>query len=264
MEDKDFAECMVRMVKDNGKDILLNGKAKAYISDYRGQFITESKVFIKLLEADCAKYINEADNVLERKLQLVKRMEEEEFITRKFSMPMLDLLGLLLKGDTSECSGQPSLEPAVNASENTVAVTELKPKTETASITQSKPVQSIAERCKGDYMLFVWKQNADSHYLIGLYKDGSYISNIVSFDGSLENIKKNILKWFNKQNKDSLKGTFKFNPNGDIEFYSLENEKYKMSGVTDLNGDLIVTGYDGKKDTFKYIGDVKNKKLVAR
>jgi len=102
MEDKDFAEAMQRMIKDNGKDVLLAGKAKAYIRDYKGQFNTEADIFLKLLEADCGKIINEADNVLERKRQLVERMEDKHGISPKHAMPLLDLLGFLLKGDTSK------------------------------------------------------------------------------------------------------------------------------------------------------------------
>jgi len=107
MEDKDFAEAMRRMVGKHGKEALLGDKAKGFINDYRGQFYTEANIFIKMLEAGCAKFINEAGNILECKRQLVKRLEDEEYISRKFSMPMLDLLGYLIKGDGSKCMEQP-------------------------------------------------------------------------------------------------------------------------------------------------------------
>jgi len=101
MEDKNFTDAMSRMIADNGKEVLLGDKVKAYISDYKGQFDKEATVFIRLLDAGCAKFINEADDVLERKLLLVKRMDEKEFISPRISMQMLDLLGFLLRGDTS-------------------------------------------------------------------------------------------------------------------------------------------------------------------
>jgi len=101
MEDKDFAEAMTRMIAKYGKDVLLGNKAKAYVSDYKGQFNMEADVFIKLLEADCARFINEADNVPERKRQLAERMDEKHVISPRHSMPLLDLLGYLLRGDTS-------------------------------------------------------------------------------------------------------------------------------------------------------------------
>jgi len=71
------------------------------------QVHTEAAIFLKLLEADCGKYINEADNVPERKRQLVERMEDKLGISPKKSMPMLDLLGLLLRGDTSRLAKTP-------------------------------------------------------------------------------------------------------------------------------------------------------------
>jgi len=118
MEYKDFNEAMRCLVKDNGKDALLGDKAKAYVSDYKGQFDTEADIFLKMLKADCAKYINEACcppavdslgvcpansmTLLEIKRQLVERMDEKHGISPRHSMPLLDLLGLLLRGDTSK------------------------------------------------------------------------------------------------------------------------------------------------------------------
>jgi len=109
MEDKDFSEAMKRMVSEHGKEVLLGGKVKAYISDYKGSFKTEAETFLKMLAEDCAKYINEADDVPERKRQLVERMEEKHGISPRHSMPLLDLLGFLLKGDTSVMEEQTSL-----------------------------------------------------------------------------------------------------------------------------------------------------------
>jgi len=113
MEAKDFAEAMTRMVRENGKVALLGDRPKAYISDYKGQFKLEADILIRMLEAGCAKYINEASNVPELKRRLVERMEDELGISPKKAMPLMDLLGLLLKGDTSKCAVQPAPAPAV-------------------------------------------------------------------------------------------------------------------------------------------------------
>jgi len=111
MEYKDFAEAMRNMVKDNGKDKLLGDKVRGIVLDYKGQFDTEATIFLKLLDEGCAKFINEADNVLERKRQLAERMEEKHAISPKHSMPLLDLLGFLLKGDTTKCQEQKGDDP---------------------------------------------------------------------------------------------------------------------------------------------------------
>jgi len=110
MEYKDFQEAMRCLVKKNGKDVLLGDNAKAYVKDYKGQFDTEATIFLKILAEGCAKYINEAccplavaATVLEIKQQLAERIENEHGVSPKFSMPLLDLLGFLLKGDTSKC-----------------------------------------------------------------------------------------------------------------------------------------------------------------
>jgi len=107
MEYRNFAEAMRCLVNEHGKDKLLNDKARAHVLDYKQQFDTEANIFIKLLEADCAKIINEADNVLERKRQLVQRMEDKHGLSPKHTMPLLDLLGFLLRNDTTKCNPQP-------------------------------------------------------------------------------------------------------------------------------------------------------------
>jgi len=108
MEYKDFNEAMRCLVKDNGKDKLLGDKVRGYILDYKGQFDTEATIFLKLLAEGCAKFIFEADNVLERKRQLVERMEDKYGISPKKSTELLDLLGFLLKDDTTKCVEEPA------------------------------------------------------------------------------------------------------------------------------------------------------------
>jgi hypothetical protein len=98
---KDFAECIKRMVKSHGKEILLNGNAKNLMADYCGsQFKKESFIFQRMLEAGCGKLINEADNVPEVERLLVARMEESEGLSPKSTVWLIDLLGLILRGDT--------------------------------------------------------------------------------------------------------------------------------------------------------------------
>jgi len=111
MEYKDFPEAMRRLVRDNGKDALLiddHRKLNNLLSDYgKRQFSAEANGFMQLLKAGCAKYINDADDVLICKRTLVKRMDEEYGISRNFSMRTLDLLGFLIKGDESKCREEP-------------------------------------------------------------------------------------------------------------------------------------------------------------
>jgi len=136
--DENFDERMKRMVSEHGKDVLLGDKAKAFIGDYRGQFKAEAEDFLELLDAGCATYINEADNVLERKRQLAERMEEKLRISPKYSMPLLDLLGFLLRGDKSRIAKMPE---ELKAEEEVRVRAEVMARltTETRTKTQSQP-----------------------------------------------------------------------------------------------------------------------------
>ena len=106
--DKDFADVIQRMAREQGKEVLVNGKAKIYLSDYcEGRFKKEANIFRQILEAGCGELINNADNVPERKQKLMERLENDNGLSPKVTAEYLDLLGLILKGDTSKC-GQSS------------------------------------------------------------------------------------------------------------------------------------------------------------
>jgi len=125
---KDFAEAIRQLVKDNGKDALLiddNKQLGKLLGDYgKRQFGVEANAFLQMLDAGCAHDINETDDVLSCKRGLVERMDEEYGISRKISVPMLDLLGLLLRDDTTMCGGQPAKEVSLpNTTVNTTAET---------------------------------------------------------------------------------------------------------------------------------------------
>jgi tetratricopeptide (TPR) repeat protein len=101
--DRDFINSIQKMVKGYGKDILLDArKAKSMLADFtQNQFPKETNVLKQLLDAQCANIINEADNVAEVKAGLVKRLEDEQGLSPKVTADLLDLLGLVLRGDTT-------------------------------------------------------------------------------------------------------------------------------------------------------------------
>jgi hypothetical protein len=102
-----FIDILKQMAKDQGKEVLINGKAKIYISDYcKGQFKKEVNVFRQILDANCGELINNADNVPERKLKLMAQLEDDTGLAQKVTAEYLDLLGLILKGDTSKSGAQ--------------------------------------------------------------------------------------------------------------------------------------------------------------
>jgi len=138
--DEGFIEVIRLMVKKHGKEVLVNGKAQLFLNDCcKSKFNLEKQKFREILNADCAKFINEADNVLERKQQLVQRMDEEHGIFPRHSMPLLDLLGLLLRGDTSKITKMPE-ELKAEEEERINAKIEAKIKVEAEKAVRTAPI----------------------------------------------------------------------------------------------------------------------------
>ena len=82
--DKDFADIIHRMAREQGKEVLVNGRAKMYLADYcEGQFKKEAITFLRILKAGCGEHINNDDNVLERKRKLMKRLEDDNGLSPK-------------------------------------------------------------------------------------------------------------------------------------------------------------------------------------
>jgi len=151
--DEGFIEGIQLKVKEHGKEVLVNGKAQLILDDWRGElfqdnFKLEAEMFLRILNAGCAKVINEADNVLERKQQLVQPMDEKHGISPGFSRPLLDLLGLLLRGDTSKIAKTPEElkaeeEERINAKIEAKIKVEAEKAGRTAPIAQ--PVQALQQ-----------------------------------------------------------------------------------------------------------------------
>ena len=110
--DKGFADIIQRMAREQGKEVLVNGKAKSYLSDYcEGRFKKEADVFLRILNANCGELINNADNIPERKMKLMELLEDDSSLSPKITTEYLDLLGLILKGNTGKNRQSPLSPP---------------------------------------------------------------------------------------------------------------------------------------------------------
>jgi formylglycine-generating enzyme required for sulfatase activity len=102
--DQDFTEVIQRMAREKGKEILVNGEWRKWLPDYlENRYQKEGDLLRRILEAGGGVYINNASNVLERKGEVLVKLEEECAISPRMAGEYLDLLGLILKGDRSRC-----------------------------------------------------------------------------------------------------------------------------------------------------------------
>jgi hypothetical protein len=118
--DMEFSDCIQQLVKEKGYEVLENGRAKSLLPDYCGtQFKNEIDIFKRILDAKCVEAINNANNVAECKQKLTERLEDINGISPGKSAPILDLLGMILRGDTGK-TGVPAasvFSPAPDAAE---------------------------------------------------------------------------------------------------------------------------------------------------
>ena len=142
--EQDFIDSIQKMIKEYGKDIFLDArKAKPMIGDYtRNQFQKETNLLKQLLDSNCAKMINEAGNVADAKAVLIKRLEDEHYISPKGSAEMLDMLGFVLRGDISKAvlstdgTEKPKAEPERTREELTIKNTRNDPTASSSAITK--------------------------------------------------------------------------------------------------------------------------------
>jgi formylglycine-generating enzyme required for sulfatase activity len=90
------------MVRTVGKGVLLDAKkAKSLLADFtRNDFKKETNLLKQMLDAGCARLVNEAGDLADAKRALVTRLEDDHGLSPMGTAELLDLLGLVLRGDT--------------------------------------------------------------------------------------------------------------------------------------------------------------------
>jgi WD40 repeat protein len=109
-----FIDCIRDMVKTVGKDTLLDAKkAKSLLADFtRNEFKKETNLLKQMLDAGCGRYINDAKDIAEVKRTLLTRLEDDHGLSPKVTAELLDLLGLVLRGDTGRTVVTGPAQPA--------------------------------------------------------------------------------------------------------------------------------------------------------
>jgi uncharacterized protein YegL len=94
-----FGDIIQKIADENGKKIFLQPKKfKPLLLDYvKKDFERECNLFMTLLDAGCAKYISDAENIAECKQFLVELLEDKHSLSPKKSAEMLDMLICVLR-----------------------------------------------------------------------------------------------------------------------------------------------------------------------
>jgi hypothetical protein len=102
--DKAFITIVQKLVAEQGKDALLNAaKCKGLLADYTaGEYKKESRLLLQVIETGCQNEIAATDNIDSVKQQIVKKLQDEEFIAEQFAVDIVDLLSLVLRGEVKK------------------------------------------------------------------------------------------------------------------------------------------------------------------
>jgi hypothetical protein len=99
--DSTFITIVKTLVAEQGKEVLLNPvKSKALLADYmRGEYKKESRLLLQVLETGCQNAIATSTDLPTIKIEIAKKLQEEEYMSDSFARDAVDLLGLVLRKD---------------------------------------------------------------------------------------------------------------------------------------------------------------------
>jgi TPR repeat protein len=109
---KEYIDIIQLIAKEKGSDSLISGDILKHLEEYcllnyqemqylAGELIRERHIFREIIRAGCPAGISEAENVPECKVKLAKKLKRDNALSPDKTADYLDLLGLLLRSDTS-------------------------------------------------------------------------------------------------------------------------------------------------------------------
>jgi len=96
----EYINIVKKIAIENGKEIFLEPKKlKAFLSDHtKNEYKEENAFLLSVLNTDCIKYIDKAENLAECRQFLLKRLNDEYGLVSAKSSEMLDMLFLVIRG----------------------------------------------------------------------------------------------------------------------------------------------------------------------
>jgi formylglycine-generating enzyme required for sulfatase activity len=112
--DTSFIITIQKLAAEQGKEALLNpAKCKALLADYaRGEYKKESRLLLQVLETGCQNAIATSTDLSAVKIKIVKKLQEEEYLSEAFACDVVDLLGLVLRNDATHIQIQQTVTTA--------------------------------------------------------------------------------------------------------------------------------------------------------
>jgi tetratricopeptide (TPR) repeat protein len=99
----EFTAIVQKLIAEQGRDTLLNAaKCKALLADYtRGEYKKESRLLLQAIEAGVAQAIDGTDELDLCKQRQTRLLQEDYYLAPEMAADVVDMLGLVLRGDTS-------------------------------------------------------------------------------------------------------------------------------------------------------------------
>ncbi|MDR2865547.1 MAG: tetratricopeptide repeat protein [Spirochaetaceae bacterium] len=116
--DTAFITIVQKLVTEQGKEALFNtAKGKSFLADYtKGEYKKESRLLMQAIESGAAKAIDNTQELQICKLQQIRLLQDDYFITEEMAIGIIDTISFILRGDNTVTSPK---DPVVQISENT-------------------------------------------------------------------------------------------------------------------------------------------------
>jgi hypothetical protein len=208
-----FETVITRMAKEQGAEAFLDtARCKNFLADYSGAaFKNERLLLLKILEDGCAQEIIRAHDLAAAKFKLIRRMREELFLDEGPAAELIDLLGLVLRGDRTKTRPEPAPLsvnlasipggasllngfPPVTAAQEILDGLKYRMGKPWGDVFAEAPVTAVYRPGKGrfradEYIWTKWAGDGNFYFARIIQTTDQYVK-VVYYDGTVEEIKK--------------------------------------------------------------------------
>jgi len=179
MKKTEYSNIVKIIALENGKEIFLEPKRfKSFLLDYtKNEYKKENAFLLSVLNTDCIKYINKAEDFAECKQFLLKRLDDEYGLSSAKSSEMLNILFLALRGVNVQSLGE--ARKSIANYQTCISIGYSPDSSHIVGLKSDGKVVAVGSNGNGQCNTQQWRNivsvSACSNFTAGLKSDGSLI-----------------------------------------------------------------------------------------
>jgi len=196
MINREYSDIINKIAIENGKEIFLEPKKlKPYLLDHtKNEYKKENAFLLSVLDTDCVRYINRAEDLTECKQFLLKRLDDEYGLSSAKSSEMLDILFLALRGVKAQSPDE--ARKSVAGFQMCISIGYYAESSHVVGLKTDGRVVAVGSNESGQCNTRQWRDitavSAGSRFTAGLKSDGSLIVTGGTVNGSTQSNSKDI------------------------------------------------------------------------